>query len=55
MALNGESEQQVLAWIEGLSMQHRLLGLGNGQSSLDKIWDFLDTDISLGTSIRVMF
>lgn len=29
MASNGECEQQVLAWIEGLRMQQRLLGLGN--------------------------
>lgn len=34
------------AWMEGLGMQQGLLGLGNCQSSLDKIWDFPDTDIS---------
>lgn len=51
----GESEQQVLAWIEGLRMHQRLLGLGNCQSSLDKIWDFLDTDISSALSICEIF
>lgn len=35
-ASNGESEQQVLAWIEGLRKQQGLLGLYNCQSSLDK-------------------